>query len=66
MNSITVWYLIVHAYGHVAPVQLGPYSDVESCNRVAEMTRADGKTLLNEPRGCVQVNIPVLPLLVKQ
>ena len=66
MNSITVWYLIVQVYGHVGPVQLGPYSDLDSCNRVADMRRADGRTMIDESRGCVQVNIPAQVLPIKQ
>lgn len=65
VTSIAVWYLIVQANAHVAPAQLGPYADLDSCNRVADMRRADGNTMINEPRGCVQVSILVQTLPVK-
>lgn len=66
VTSIAVWYLIVQANAHVAPAQLGPYSDLDSCNRVADMRRADGRTMIDESRGCVQVNIPAQVLPIKQ
>lgn len=67
VTSIAVWFLIVQANPdnlteNVALVQLGPYSDVESCQRVSDMRDRKGAYLIGAERGCVQVNVPVLTL----
>lgn len=65
-TSIAVWYLILNTQNFQAqPAQFGPYSDLESCNAVADMRAADGGQLLNIGRGCIQVNIPVQTLQAK-
>lgn len=64
ITSIAVWFLIIQQDAYVPTVQLGPYSDLESCNKVADMRRANGEALLNLPRGCIQVNVPALTLPV--
>lgn len=67
VTSIAVWFLIVQANPdnlteNVAPVQLGPYSDVESCQRVSDIRDRKGAHLIGAERSCVQVNVPVLTL----
>ena len=69
ITSIAVWFLIVQASpdnlsDNIAPVQLGPYSDIESCQRVSDMRDGKGRYLIGSTRGCVQVNVPALTLPV--
>jgi hypothetical protein len=56
MNTILVWVLVISSNSYAGfYTQLGPYADVESCQRVSRnvtiQTHAAKKT-------CVQVSIP--------
>ena len=50
---ITVWVLVTGVSGGRSSVELGPYSDLESCQRV-QMS----EPIKNQTSQCIQVNIP--------
>ncbi len=50
---ITVWVLVIGGYYERPTVELGPYSDLESCQRV-QMS----EPIKNQTSQCIQVNIP--------
>ena len=50
---ITVWVLVTGAVGYHPSVELGPYHDLESCQRV-QMS----EPIKDQTSQCIQVNIP--------
>ena len=50
---ITVWVLVTGAEIHRPSVELGPYSDLESCQRV-QMS----EPIKDQTSQCIQVNTP--------
>ena len=50
---ITVWVLVTGAVVYRPSVELGPYSDLESCQRV-QMS----EPIKDQTSQCIQVNIP--------
>ena len=50
---ITVWVLVTGADSYRPSVELGPYSDLESCQRV-QMS----EPIKDQTSQCIQVNIP--------
>jgi len=58
MADILVWVMVAWTYGSAPPVMFGPFSDLESCQRV--QNSAPFKRLLNasETTQCVQVKQP--------
>ena len=51
-SFITVWVLVTGAAGYRPSVELGPYSELESCQRV-QMS----EPIKNQTSQCIQVNI---------
>lgn len=52
-SFITVWVLVTGAAGYRPSVELGPYSDLESCQCV-QMS----EPVKNQTSQCIQVNTP--------
>lgn len=54
-TSILVWVLVIPGWSHRPTVQLGPYIDLASCERVQKSLGTGSNARVG---ACVQVNMP--------